>query len=366
MPRARVIVMLGTDLQAPGGITAVVQAYRTMGLFDDWPLRYLPTFHRRALPDRARVMARALLRFGGWLLRGEVAAVHAHTAARASFWRKSLFLLLGRAAGARTVLHLHDGSFPGWYAGRSGMVQAAVRWVLRRVDRVVLLTEGWCAWLQALEPAARCHVVRNPVAAASEAPAPHGGQVLFLGRLWREKGIDDLLQAAARIAPQVPALRLVCAGDGEIDRVRALAAELGLATCVELPGWLDGEPKARALREAAVFVLPSYAEGLPMGVLEAMAQGVPVVASDVGGVREALGDAGLLVPAGDVAALADALLALLADPARAAALGRAGRARAQSMFAPAQVRASLAALYAELGLRLPDAGAAGGPRRCAG
>lgn len=344
--------MLGTDLRAPGGITAVVQAYRAMGLFDDWPLRYLPTFRRRGLADRLQVMTQALLRYGGWLLRGEVAAVHAHTAARASFWRKSLFLLLGRAAGVRTVLHLHDGSFPDWYAARSGATQATVRWMLRRVDRVVLLTEGWCAWLQALEPAARCRVVRNPVALAPQPPAPRPGQVLFLGRLWREKGIDDLLRAAGRIAPQVPALRLVCAGDGEIDRVRTLAAELDLTARVELPGWLDGEAKASALREAAVFVLPSYAEGLPMGVLEAMAQGVPVVASDVGGVREALGDAGLLVPAGDVAALADALRTLLLDPARAAALGQAGRARAQALFAPAQVRASLAALYGELGLRL--------------
>lgn len=352
--------MLGTDLNAPGGITAVVRAYRAMGLFDDWPLRYLPTFRRRALLDRVQVMTQALAHFCGWLLRGEVAAVHAHTAARASFWRKALFLLLGRATGARTVLHLHDGSFPGWYATRSRAARAAVRWVLRRVDRVVLLTDGWRAWLQALEPAACCRVVRNPVALPAHPPAPRPGQVLFLGRLWREKGIDDLLHAAARIAPQCPALRLVCAGDGDLDRVRTAAAGLGLSARVELPGWLDGEPKARVLREAAVFVLPSYAEGLPMGVLEAMAQGVPVIASDVGGVREALGDAGLIVPAGDVAALADALLALLGDPARAAALGQAGRVRAQALFAPDQIRASLASLYGELGLRVPDAGG-GGP-----
>lgn len=351
MSRPRAIVMLGTDLRAPGGITAVVQAYRTMGLFEAWPLRYLPTFHRRGLGDRVRVVGEALLRFGAWCLRGEVAAVHAHTAARASFWRKTLFLLLGRAAGARTVLHLHDGSFPAWYAARSRPVQALVRWVLRRVDRVVLLTEGWRAWMLALEPAARCRVLRNPVPLPERPAEPQPGRVLFLGRLWREKGIDDLLAAAARVAPQLPALQLVCAGDGELERVQALAQRLGLAGRVELPGWLDGEPKARALREAAVFVLPSYAEGLPMGVLEAMAQGVPVVASDVGGVREALGDAGLLVAAGDVEALAGALAALLQDPARAAALGAAGRRRAEALFAPAGVRAALAGLYAELGLQ---------------
>lgn len=351
MSRPRAIVMLGTDLRAPGGMTAVVQAYLGMGLFDDWPLRYLATFHRRGLFDRVRVTGAALRRFGAWCLRGEVAAVHAHTAARASFWRKSFFLLLGGAFGARTVLHLHDGSFPAWYERRSRPVQALVRWVLRRMDRVVLLTEGWRAWMLALEPAARCRVLRNPVPLPPLPARPRAGRVLFLGRLWREKGIDDLLAAAARIAPGIPELRLVCAGDGDVGRVGAAARSLGLADRIELPGWLDGDPKAAALREAAVFVLPSYAEGLPMGVLEAMAQGVPVVATDVGGVREALGEAGLLVPAGDVAGLAEALAALLQDPARAARLGRAGRERAQALFSPEQVRAELAAMYTELGLQ---------------
>lgn len=353
--KRQVIVMLGTDLRSPGGITAVVRSYQAFGLFEQWPLRYLATFHLKTTANRLATAALAWLRLAGWLLRGEVALVHAHTAARGSFWRKAAFLLLARAAGVRTVLHLHDGSFPGWYSSRSAGVQRFARWLLRSVDRVALLTEGWRDWLLALEPRARCVVLHNPVAVPREAAVPQAGQLLFLGRLWQEKGVFDLIDALALVHAQCPQVHLVCAGDGDHAAVLAHAQARGVAGCLTLPGWLDGAAKAQALAQAAVFVLPSYAEGLPVGVLEAMAFGLPVVATRVGGVAEALGPgAGLLCEPGDVPALAQALLALLQDPARAAALGAAGRMRAAQVFSGEKVMQDLNDLYVGLGLQ-PEA-----------
>src|SRR5262245_21967405 len=112
--------MLGTDFTAPGGITAVVRNYVAFGLFRQWPIRYLATYRKASVIDKVMTAFSALFRFSAWILAGRVGAVHAHTAANGSFWRKSIFLTLGKLVGARTILHLHDGKFPRFYYERCG------------------------------------------------------------------------------------------------------------------------------------------------------------------------------------------------------------------------------------------------------
>lgn len=112
-----------------------------------------------------------------------------------------------------------------------------------------------------------------------------------------------------------PTLRVCLGGDGEASAARALAQRLGIVDRVETPGWMTGATKAQWLARATIYALPSYAEGLPMSVLEAMAAGAPVVATPVGGISDVLSDGvhGLLVPPGDVVALVAALARLLDD-----------------------------------------------------
>lgn len=350
-PPERLLVMLGTDFTAPGGITAVLRAYRDGGLFEQWPVRFVPTYRLDTTTDKLRAASAALASFVGLLLRREVACVHAHVAARGSFWRKSLFLVLGHLAGARTIFHLHDGSFPAWYDNRPAWVRRLVRHVFRSMDRVVVLTAAMGSWVQAVEPAATTTVIGNPVVLPTAAAARSPGKLLFLGRLWRDKGVYDLLDALAELKKAGLGFELVCAGDGDLEEVRQKARKLGIGDQVSLPGWVDGAAKAALLQEASVFVLPSYFEGLPMGLLEAMAHGIPVVASSVGGIPDAVGtQAGILVKAGDIGALAAALATLLRDDALQARMGAAGRSRVAAEFETTKVLGKIGALYADLGL----------------
>jgi len=348
------LVMLGTDFSSPGGITAVIRAYQEAGLFERWPVRFLPTYRRNTLGDKLLTAAKALGQFSLWLVRGEIGGVHAHVAGRGSFWRKSAFLWLASLGGASTVFHLHDGSFPAWFGGRSRLARQLILATLRRVDRVVVLTPSWAAWVKRVEPAACTLVIGNPVALPERSRETLPARILFLGRLWQEKGIFDLVEALAIVKKEIPDLIAVCAGDGVRAEVLAKARALGIADCLRLPGWIDGAEKTAELRQASVFVLPSYFEGLPMGVLEAMAQGVPVVATEVGGVRDALGnDAGLLIRPGDVSALAEALLAILRDRALRERMGEAGRQRVEAEYASPRVMKKLDDLYLELRLARP-------------
>jgi glycosyltransferase involved in cell wall biosynthesis len=345
--------MLATDFSAPGGITAVVRSYEAAGLFSRWPIRFLPTYRTNSPIDKIVTAATALVRFSGWLLTGRVAAVHAHSAARASFWRKSMFLLLGKAGGARTILHLHSGFFPQYYDENCGRVRKRlIRWILASMDRVVVLTPTWAIKIHEIEPRACIEVIANGVSAIAIPRRPHAGTILFLGRLREEKGILDLLRAIRMLIREFPQLRLVCAGDGDIPTLRALAANWGIGECVDFPGWVEDSTKEELLASAAIFTLPSYFEGLPVGVLEAMINGVPVVATRVGGIPDALGsDAGLLVRPGDPPAIAQALAALLRDEGLRVRMGNAGQRRATERFGSEMMIQEIGRLYDELGLR---------------
>jgi glycosyltransferase involved in cell wall biosynthesis len=167
---------------------------------------------------------------------------------------------------------------------------------------------------------------------------PAGALAIYAGRLAPEKGADVLLDAWAALAPAAPAT-LCLVGDGpERAALEARARALGIEDRVRFAG--AREDVAPWLRAADLFVLPSRTEGLSVALLEAMACGLAVVATDVGATREAAGAGGaVVVPPGRPDALAVAMAAVLRDGARARALGAAARARARALGAAARARA---------------------------
>jgi glycosyltransferase involved in cell wall biosynthesis len=179
----------------------------------------------------------------------------------------------------------------------------------------------------------------------------NGGDVVIgiIASLTPLKDHATLLRAAGRLTPQWPTVRVVIVGQGpELERLRALTNELGIGDRVRFAGLRPQIPSFHFLFD--ISVLCSISEGFPNSLVEAMAAGRPIVATDVGGVRDAVrdGENGLLVPARNPATLADALMALLADPARRRAMGEAGAERARREFHARVVVASLADLYDRL------------------
>jgi glycosyltransferase involved in cell wall biosynthesis len=242
--------------------------------------------------------------------------------------------------------------------------EAVDRRVLRRAHAVVAPSESVAAVLVAAGvEAARVRVVENGVAVERVAAAAAAGReplrrewriapgervVLALGRTSPEKGQDVLLDAFASLPASAAApLRLVVVGDGALrPALEARAAELG-AGRVLFAGWRD-DPHA-CLGAADVFALPSRREGLPLALLEAMAAALPIVATDVGGVSQALdgGRCGVVVPAGRPDALAAALSSVLGDRALASTLVAAASARVRARYSVDRQTRALARVYAE-------------------
>ena len=349
------VLMIGTAPGGQGGVASLIEVLRQGGLFERESVRYLSSHREGSRIAKAGAAFDAFWRTSLACLRERPAVVHVHAASRASFARKSLLLLIARMAGCRTIFHLHGAEFDRFAGAESGLAR---RWWIRHTlecsSVVIALSNNWAVFLRAYAPAARIVVVPNsvplPPNAELDRTKERAGRILFLGRVDAGKGVFELLEAVASLAPAFPQVHLVIGGVGDLDRVRRRAFELGIGERISLPGWMRGAAKQRQLSLAQVFCLPSHAEGLPMALLEAMAAAKAVLASTVGGIPEAVADGvnGRLVAPGDAGALAGALGALLADCALRARLGDQARATVRERFSTATALGQLSTLYREL------------------
>lgn len=359
--KRRCVVMIGPSTQSHGGIASVVTAWQKAGVFERWPVMYLATHVEGGKLRKLAQAIATLTQFVVLITAGRVACLHAHAARQNSFWRKAVFMALARLAGIPVILHLHSGHFVKFYAEQcSALGRWLVRHFLDRADRIVVLSRHWDGILASMTTNRRLTVIPNFVTIPSPIPTERQGNgmteretyVLFLGQLTAEKGFFDLLHAVTEVRQTCPWLRLKCGGDGDRDAAERAIAELALDGAVELLGWVSGEQKDSLLRGAATFILPSYQEGVPMSVLEAMAFGVPVIASAVGGIPDVVEDGtnGYLIEPGNTSAIARAITRLVNDGELRARMARNAAITVHASFSPQAILPRLDSLYRELGL----------------
>lgn len=348
------IIMLGTSFDAWGGIASVVNAYREDGLFERRAIIYLETHCNGSTSKKFRCFIFSWFSYLAMLIQGNVILAHVHTAADASFWRKTLFILPGLLFRIPTVLHIHAGGFPDFYEHRCNILaRFIVRYVCDHADCVIVVSTALKRWAESISANPRIVTIYNPVhmPVLADVTLRAQAQVLFLGRLGSGKGIYDLLHAIHRIIGRHPNIKLILGGDGELERTRETVDQLDIAAYVDLLGWVSGPAKALLLAQSAVYVLPSYAEGLPMSLLEAMSAGLAIVATPVGGIPEAVTDGveGCLVPPGNVEALSAALDHLLSNEDMRHRMGTAGRTKAETIFSSKRIIPLIEELYRQLG-----------------
>lgn len=261
-------------------------------------------------------------------------AVHVHTCSWFSFWRSAVDVVLARLLGRAVLLHIHGGQFEEFLDSLPPFKARLARLVFAACSSVIVLGEGWKALLDRWCNPAKVIVVPNGVELQPQQVLGGDGDftVICLGAYGPGKGQAELLRAVAALRGE-RRVRVALLGPegrpGQHKALQRLADELGLADRADIPGPVFGVQKDAWWALADCFCLPSYNEGLPMAMLEAMARGVPVVMTRVGAIPEAVadGEEALLCNAGDVAGLTAQLQSLLDDPALAARIGRAGRER---------------------------------------
>ena len=350
---------VSTSMETRGGIATYVRDMQQTPLWTDWNIRHVATHRDGSAAAKIAAFARGALLFVVELIRFHPTVVHLHASAGTSFVRKGALLWISRPARVPGVVHIHASDFQGYYDNSSRLIQAVIRATLCRASAVVALGEAWAARLRVIAPTARITVIPNAVRPACRVGQPAAGEpvrVIFLGRIGDRKGTFRLLDAWAGLARDPdfgPGLRkaatLTIAGDGEVERARRRIRELHLEDTVEVHGWLSESDVGELLDHAQVLVLPSRNEGQPMAVLEAMARGLCVIASNVGGLPEMIGGGcGVIVSPDDIEAIAAALRLVVHDHELRARYGAAAYARVESQFDIRIVSRQLDALYREV------------------
>jgi glycosyltransferase involved in cell wall biosynthesis len=273
----------------------------------------------------------ALVQFWMAKRRGEVDLLHINLAAGGSAVRKAFLARVARYLRVPYVIHLHGSRFHQFWPSAGPFIRKMVDRMFLESSAIIVLGKYWSQLVTTHVPQAKNKIIVLPNATApilfAHEPATDGrARISFLGELGQRKGTPQLVEALGRLADRQDWTATI-AGNGQVQETIARVQQLGIEDRVKVPGWLDSSAINDVLRGTDIFVLPSFAENLPMSILEAFACGIAVVATPVGAVTDVIAHEsnGLLVSAGDVDALTSAIRRLIDDGNLRQTLGAAAK-----------------------------------------
>jgi glycosyltransferase involved in cell wall biosynthesis len=306
------VLVVATSRKTRGGITSVVKAHEAGAQWSKYHCRWIHTHVDRSFFWKLVYAVRGFAEYLLFLPSADI--VHIHVGEPPSALRKLVFFRLAKWLKKKIVVHYHSFSPE---TTINGAHSDRYRKLFCGADVVVVLSNYWKKAVdEKFHLGDRIKVIYNPSPTITYTQKyEKTNSILYAGTLNQRKGYADLIRAFAKVAPKHPDWKITLAGNGEVEQVRVLAKELEIENQVELLGWVNGESKDKAFKQASVFCLPSYAEGFPMAVLDAWAYGLPVVTTPVGGIPDVAvdGENMLLFNPGDIDTLAERLDLLMSD-----------------------------------------------------
>ncbi len=360
------VLMIGPGEGVVGGIKSVADTIVPV-LKHQTELLYIPTTQGRLHRIEAGKISRQNIasvasqyqRFVISLRQFRPQVIHLHTSQRNGWLKDTFFIHVAKAFRYPIIVHVHAADFDQLYQSRPGPEQHYTRIVMRRANAVVTVSEQWRQRLANIVPVERIFTFRNCIGIDNIEPgysqlSGNKTKALFLGSIGPRKGVFDLIEAMSHLKKTKRSVSLSIAGyeerAGELDRARFRLEELNLRDTCRFVGTVQGERKKQLLSESSVFVLPSYNEGLPIALLEAMAAGLAVVTTPVGGIPEVIKDGynGFLVTPGDVGTLVEKLDLLFNDQGLCLVMGQRNRQIAEQELDVKPYVKRLVALYESL------------------
>jgi len=276
------VLFIGPD-DTYGGIGSVIEIYKSN--IEDF--KFIPTYPS-GNESIIFFFIKSVIKIGRSFVRDRnIEIVHLHSASSGSFYRKSIIAIMAKLAGKKVVFHIHAGGFQDFYY-KSGLFKIYISLILKMSSCVICLSSQWLDFFKNQLGISKSVILGNPIAQSFFKESVSDRNVinlLFMGKLCDNKGIFDFITYLASndyfLNNQI---RLVIAGNGENDRLEKILYDLNLKSRIEYKGWVAGDDKNALINECDLFVLPSYVEGLPVSILEAMASGKAIIATNVGGI----------------------------------------------------------------------------------
>lgn len=321
------VLMLGPARSVNGGVSTVVNNYYNAGLDKNVNLQYIGTMEDGSKVHKLFTAMKALGEFMTKVSRCEV--VHIHMASDVSIYRKIPFIWLAKIFSKKLVIQQHGGNIKQFYYSECGSgKQKFIQKTLRKADVFLVVAPYLREIFKDIVEEEKIEILTNAIEIPKEVEHDYSeSKILFLGRLCKEKGIGELLEAIKDLKVEFPQLELYLGGVWIEEELKRKAEECG--DFVHYLGWIDAREKDEYLRQCNIFVLPTYFEGLPMSLLEGMAYGCACVATRVGGIPKVMADReqGLLISAKKVSDLKNALRELLRNQKFQKELGENARKR---------------------------------------
>ena len=339
------IVTIGCDYETlKGGIAQVIRSYSS--LFEKF--YFIPTVKEGGKLFKIWVALKAMVRLCYLCVFHGVKIVHIHGCSNNSFRRKKYFIIIAKLLGRKVVFHIHGAEFKSF--SQNYGVEKVIR-VLNRCDIIVALSQSWKEYFISSLKQKHVLIINNIVDYPVVMQTPKKDSVfniVFLGEIGKRKGIFDLVDMLLNFHEEYKGcLRLHIGGNGEVEELQRMIEPI--KDVVEFYGWVDVEMKRRLLSQANAYILPSYNEGLPISILEAMSYKLPIVSTRVGGIPEIVKDGynGFLIDPGDKNAMKEAIDKLLVDEKLQKKMGEYSYEIVQKYF-PQEVEKQLLDLYKSL------------------
>lgn len=326
------IIMLGASLQQNGGI-ATVENLIIEHIHPHIKIQHITSHEEGSIIHRIYVFCSAIYTFLCQMCSQKIDAIHIHISDGGSLIRKAILVVLSWPFGKPIIMHAHGAEFHITYQKLPHVLKKVFSWIFRRCQGFIVLSENWeNYYIQNLGlNKKQVFVLPNPTELPTQIPHRENSTpviLVFCGRVGERKGAFDLITAFAQLSEQQKkSAQLILAGDGEIEKAQQLAAQFNIAEQVTFLGWINSQERDKILSQADVFILPSYNEGLPMAILEAMGWGLPIIATPVGGIPELVinNQNGLIVTPGNIQELSEAIALLIKDEQLRLSLGTVAR-----------------------------------------
>lgn len=313
------VLMVGSETTVKGGMTTVVNSFLNHN-FLKYEIEYIPTHYNCGTIKNILNFFGNIINLSKAIKENEI--IHMHMSERGSCIRKYIVFKIAKKNNKKVIIHTHGAEFKEYYSNLSYNMKKRIIELLTGCDEVITLGENWNEYFKSLSSDIRCRILKNSVEIPVDKVSMDDKEfnILFLAIIDKRKGIYDLVEVANKILKAYDGdkkINFIIAGTGkEEEEIKKLVKQYKLNDNFNFLGWINGEKKKEVLKNTHLFLLPSYNEGLPVSILEAISYGIPVISTNVGSINEAVLNNfnGYLIEPGDIEGLKCRINSIIENP----------------------------------------------------
>ncbi len=286
------VCMIVPNRMVQGGIASVTNGYRDDKYFNEQiKVNYIESYVNGNKLKKMFKAFHAYVSFIFTILFFKPEIVHIHSSFGPSFYRKKIFINIAHFHRIKIINHIHGADFDKFYVNADNKKKEKIKKTYNKCDVLIALSEEWKAKLSNIVDEKKIFVLQNycVIKDGINRESNKNYTVLFLGEIGERKGCFDIPAIISEVKEQIPTVKFIIAGKGTKDaesKFYNLLCKYDVKDCVSMPGWIRNEEKDYTLTYSDLFLLPSYNEGMPMSILDAMGYGLPIVSTDVGGIPQ--------------------------------------------------------------------------------